>query len=85
MKMRLNGEISHKEEEDDEEKTGSANSLPQKLVVGYALTSKKKSSFLQPKFESLARYVFYRLVFMQISVLHFCARFNSVLLTVMLL
>lgn len=28
----------------------------QKLVVGYALTSKKKKSFLQPKLEVLARY-----------------------------
>lgn len=27
----------------------------QKLVVGYALTSKKKKSFLQPKLEILAR------------------------------
>lgn len=27
----------------------------QKLVVGYALTSKKKKSFLQPKLEVLAR------------------------------
>lgn len=28
-----------------------------KLVIGYALTSKKKMSFLQPKLEVLARYV----------------------------
>lgn len=27
-----------------------------KLVIGYALTSKKKKSFLQPKLELLARY-----------------------------
>lgn len=27
----------------------------QKLVVGYALTSKKIKSFLQPKFEGFAR------------------------------
>lgn len=27
-----------------------------KLVIGYALTSKKKKSFLQPKLEVLARY-----------------------------
>lgn len=29
-----------------------------KLVIGYALTSKKKMSFLQPKLEVLARYAF---------------------------
>lgn len=29
---------------------------PHKLVVGYALTSKKTKSFLQPKLEGLARY-----------------------------
>ncbi|KAJ4716095.1 Inositol-tetrakisphosphate 1-kinase [Melia azedarach] len=49
--MRLNGEISDHEEE--EEECGSLQ--PQKLVVGYALTSKKKKSFLQPKLEVLAR------------------------------
>ncbi|XP_061354473.1 inositol-tetrakisphosphate 1-kinase 4-like isoform X1 [Gastrolobium bilobum] len=43
--MRLNGEISHVEGDEEEEK----------VVVGYALTSKKKKSFLQPKFISLAR------------------------------
>ncbi|KAB1208602.1 Inositol-tetrakisphosphate 1-kinase 2 [Morella rubra] len=45
--MRLNGEI---EEEEEEKKPQS-----QKLVVGYALTSKKKKSFLQPKLLCLAR------------------------------
>lgn len=29
----------------------------QKLVVGYALTLKKKKSFLQPEFERLAWYI----------------------------
>lgn len=46
--MRLNGEIY--DGEDGEEEV-------QNLVVGYALTLKKKKSFLQPKFERLARYV----------------------------
>ncbi|XP_058778522.1 inositol-tetrakisphosphate 1-kinase 4-like isoform X2 [Vicia villosa] len=41
--MKLNGEIS--EGEEDEEK----------MVVGYALTSKKKKSFLKPNFIGLAR------------------------------
>ncbi|XP_072093201.1 inositol-tetrakisphosphate 1-kinase 4 isoform X4 [Arachis hypogaea] len=54
--MRLNGEISHREgegegEEEAENEVGSS----QKVVVGYALTSKKKKSFLQPKFLSFAR------------------------------
>ncbi|EOX98528.1 hypothetical protein QUC31_015116 [Theobroma cacao] len=43
--MRLNGEIYDGEEGEEER---------QKLVVGYALTLKKKKSFLQPKFERLA-------------------------------
>lgn len=34
-----------------------AEALTQNLVVGYALTSKKKQSFLQPKLLSLARYI----------------------------
>lgn len=33
------------------------------VVVGYALTSKKVKSFLQPKLESLARYFFFSPVF----------------------
>ncbi|KAI9180377.1 hypothetical protein LWI28_004231 [Acer negundo] len=53
--MRLNGEFSHKEEEEEGEKE-NGNLLSQKVVVvGYALTSKKKKSFMQPKFEVLAR------------------------------
>ena len=30
----------------------------QQVVVGYALTTKKKQSFLQPKLESIARYMY---------------------------
>ncbi|KAF6142169.1 hypothetical protein GIB67_037087 [Kingdonia uniflora] len=62
--MKLNGEISLCEDHEQDE-TQSENNLielstlqqhPQKLfVVGYALTSKKTKSFLQPKLESLAR------------------------------
>ncbi|XP_015388349.2 inositol-tetrakisphosphate 1-kinase 3 isoform X4 [Citrus sinensis] len=55
--MRLNGEISHKEDEEDEEEKQSGVLQPERLVVGYALTSKKKKSFLQPKLEILARYI----------------------------
>lgn len=48
-------------DEDKEEELGSIVSAefsqpPTKLVVGYALTSKKKKSFLQPKLIGLARY-----------------------------
>ncbi|XP_030523346.1 inositol-tetrakisphosphate 1-kinase 3-like isoform X2 [Rhodamnia argentea] len=58
--MRLSGAISS---EDEEEKEKQANShicpsslnVDYKVVVGYALTSKKKKSFLQPKLEGLAR------------------------------
>ncbi|GAV78805.1 Ins134_P3_kin domain-containing protein [Cephalotus follicularis] len=66
--MRLNGEICQKEEEDKRvsELNNKAESLhsmigvefpqpKQKMIVGYALTSKKKKSFLQPKLEVLAR------------------------------
>ena len=62
--MRFNGEIPVEKEEDKEEeqKGREVNSIlgvgflqPQKLVVGYALTSKKKKSFLQPKLLGLAR------------------------------
>lgn len=35
------------------------------VVVGYALTSKKIKSFLQPKFERLARYLIYFIFFFQ--------------------
>lgn len=57
--MRLNGEISRHEPEPDEEQEEkeSGNLQPQEFVVGYALTSKKKKSFLQPKLEVLARYL----------------------------
>ncbi|KAK6945940.1 Inositol-tetrakisphosphate 1-kinase, N-terminal [Dillenia turbinata] len=48
--MRLNGEISYEDEGEVERESET-----QKLIVGYALTSKKKKSFLQPKFESFAR------------------------------
>lgn len=37
---------------------GGGFQKPMKLVVGYALTSKKTKSFLQPKLEGLARYRF---------------------------
>ena len=38
---------------------GGGFQIPMKLVVvGYALTSKKTKSFLQPKLEGLARYSF---------------------------
>lgn len=58
--MRLKGEISLWGEEEEEEKEESDVIMQvfpqqQKLVVGYALTLKKKKSFLQPKFERLAR------------------------------
>ncbi|OMO63407.1 Inositol-tetrakisphosphate 1-kinase [Corchorus olitorius] len=46
--MRLDGEAYDGEEGEEEE---------QKLVVGYALTVKKKKSFLQPKFVRLARQI----------------------------
>lgn len=65
--MRLNGEISDIEEIEEEEREESEAviracsigdgllPLKQNLVVGYALTSKKKQSFLQPKLVALAR------------------------------
>lgn len=62
--MRLNGEISNLrnegvEEEEVEERVPLTSLSPpppsHKLVVGYALTSKKVKSFLQPKLEGLAR------------------------------
>ncbi|GAU14948.1 hypothetical protein TSUD_47420 [Trifolium subterraneum] len=57
--MRLNGEISSGEEEEEvimeKSEVGTTPFLGQKLVVGYALTAKKKKSFLQPNFISLAR------------------------------
>ncbi|XP_065000721.1 inositol-tetrakisphosphate 1-kinase 4-like isoform X1 [Musa acuminata AAA Group] len=61
--MRLNGEISYlRNEEENENDSVALISLPppppptlEKLVVGYALTSKKVKSFLQPKLEGLAK------------------------------
>ncbi|OVA16477.1 Inositol-tetrakisphosphate 1-kinase [Macleaya cordata] len=53
--------FSNNEQEKENEKNSQSYSIglgfpqPQKLVVGYALTSKKTQSFLQPKLESLAR------------------------------
>lgn len=67
--MRLKGEIHNPCCDEEEEKVAEENgrelnsivgvgiSPPPKLVVGYALTSKKKKSFLQPKLLGLARYV----------------------------
>jgi hypothetical protein len=60
--MRLNGEISSGEEEEvimEKSEVGTTPFLGQKLVVGYALTAKKKKSFLQPNFIALARYFYY--------------------------
>ncbi|CDO97310.1 unnamed protein product [Coffea canephora] len=67
--MRLNGEISIANVDDDDDGDGERkeNELglirsptptapPTRLVVGYALTSKKRQSFLQPKLLALARY-----------------------------
>ncbi|OAY45385.1 inositol-tetrakisphosphate 1-kinase 2 isoform X1 [Manihot esculenta] len=56
--MRINGEISPQEDEEiGEVKTTplSVQQLQKLVVVGYALTSKKRKSFLQPKLEVLAR------------------------------
>ncbi|KAF7840714.1 inositol-tetrakisphosphate 1-kinase 3-like isoform X1 [Senna tora] len=63
--MRLNGEMAYGEEEEERKEKevntavysigGGGFVQPPKLVVGYALTSKKKKSFLQPKFIGLAR------------------------------
>lgn len=53
-KMRFNGEIAYRSEEEKENERGPLQQQ-HKLVVGYALTSKKVKSFLQPKLEGLAR------------------------------
>ncbi|GMH13575.1 hypothetical protein Nepgr_015416 [Nepenthes gracilis] len=66
--MRLNGETTEIDEEEgkdcenelknsipDSESLSIAPGFTQQVVVGYALTSKKKKSFLQPKLEFLAR------------------------------
>lgn len=58
--MRLNGEIPSVEEVDGEMEPQNypvrAFAQPQEHVVGYALTPKKKKSFLKPKLVGLARY-----------------------------
>lgn len=55
--MRIHGEMPPEKEEEEKVKSLSLSiQQPQKLVVvGYALTSKKTKSFLQPKLEVLAR------------------------------
>ncbi|XP_011002432.1 PREDICTED: inositol-tetrakisphosphate 1-kinase 2-like isoform X1 [Populus euphratica] len=55
--MRIHGEMPPEKEEEEKVRSLSLSiQQPQKLVVvGYALTSKKKKSFLQPKLEVLAR------------------------------
>ncbi|KAJ1402834.1 Inositol-tetrakisphosphate 1-kinase, partial [Sesbania bispinosa] len=54
--MRLNGEISSGEEEEEISQAGTVVlSGGQKVVVGHALTAKKKKSFFQPNFTALAR------------------------------
>ncbi|CAK9167868.1 unnamed protein product [Ilex paraguariensis] len=63
--MKLNGEISYNTDGEEDEILNEVNShkfpigfvspQPPKLIVGYALTSKKKKSFLQPKLVALAR------------------------------
>jgi len=75
--MRLNGEISSEEEEEVMEKSevGTTPFLGQKIVVGYALTAKKKKSFLQPNFISLARYNFYYLPMIFFLIIFMCFTF----------
>ncbi|KAF8034897.1 hypothetical protein BT93_C1047 [Corymbia citriodora subsp. variegata] len=58
--MRLSGETSSEDEEEKETQVNphicpSSLNVDHEMVVGYALTSKKKKSFLQPKLEGLAR------------------------------
>ncbi|KAL9225671.1 hypothetical protein vseg_001565 [Gypsophila vaccaria] len=62
MRLIEDGDIRHVKLENDEELNESNEickgfpvQMQMKLVVGYALTSKKTKSFLQPKFEGLAR------------------------------
>lgn len=64
--MRLDGEIDNEEERGNTKEmnlvSNSDSSLinlgfSQQIVVGYALTTKKKQSFLQPKLELVARYI----------------------------
>jgi hypothetical protein len=78
--MRLNGEISSEEEEEVMAKSEVSTTpfLGQKIVVGYALTAKKKKSFLQPNFISLARYNFYYLpmiFFLFFLIIFMCSTF----------
>lgn len=75
--MRLNGEISSEEEEEVMEKSEVSTTpfLGQKIVVGYALTAKKKKSFLQPNFISLARYNFYYLPMIFFLIIFMCFTF----------
>lgn len=58
--MKLNGGISYSCVDDgkEEEETPPSETSPaaESIVVGYALTSKKKKSFLKQKFIRLARY-----------------------------
>lgn len=60
--MKLNGPISYSCLDDgkEEEETQASEISPAaaRIVVGYALTSKKKKSFLKPKLIRLARYSF---------------------------
>ncbi|KAK4401784.1 Inositol-tetrakisphosphate 1-kinase [Sesamum angolense] len=57
--MKLNGPISHSYlddgKEEEETRAKEVSSAAVRVVVGYALTSKKKKSFMQPKFIRLAR------------------------------
>lgn len=57
--MKLNGAVSYScvdDAKEEEETPASETSLPPaSIVVGYALTSKKKKSFLKPKFIRFAR------------------------------
>lgn len=67
--MRMNGEVSVRHADDDEDDDGEEREAGElslighvgistpatRLVVGYALTSKKKKSFLQPELLTLAQ------------------------------
>lgn len=58
MGMKLNGAISYScvdDGKEEEETPPSETSPAESIVVGYALTSKKKKSFLKQKFIRLAR------------------------------
>jgi inositol-1,3,4-trisphosphate 5/6-kinase/inositol-tetrakisphosphate 1-kinase len=91
--MRLNGEIGEEEEKKVAEclntqaysiSGGFSQPQSQKLVVGYALTSKKKKSFLQPKLLCLARYKSHSHRFLSIYTIeihNFCAILDDSLLS----